>query len=106
MLHPFISTQAVRPERSAVSGLTLSVVLHASLVAAAVVATTSQETRAIAQRAEAVERIVFTRIAPRLEEAADAAVAAAKSAKRGIVGTVRPLRLPLPDVPTIQLSET
>ena len=63
MLHPFISTRALRGPRLDLGGLSTSVMLHAGLAALAIVATSPDVTRSVTVHASGVEHVVFTGIA-------------------------------------------
>jgi outer membrane biosynthesis protein TonB len=61
MLHAFISSSSDRPRRATAGGLTLSVVTHASLIAAAIVATTASPVTSeeLRNAGAVVERAIF-----------------------------------------------
>jgi len=62
MLHPFISARAVRAPHRDVGGLATSVVVHAGIIALAIVATAPTLVRNVRVPSSGVEHVVFTGI--------------------------------------------
>src|SRR5438067_4865158 len=110
MLHPFISARVVHLAQKDVSGLTLSVLLHASVISLAVAATAPSFTQTQAVRYGGVEHVVFTGIA-HVDPAriAHNIVRESRRVRRGLgvarAATRAPHRLPTRDLAELTLSD-